>query len=213
MLITPEQTVAKKAAKEAAATEAAKKAKGGLLTTQGMADLLGVTTSRLHWWANKCDAPHIKHHFPPTRLPGAATSGGQWGAAWYPDKVVAWLKKGGRMDEAGNLRESPQGRKASESPGWSGPDPELAARIVPMSLPHLLGAFAHACQGGGIPVGLRNKLARAGLEELHPDALKMIESMAIKHPTTEAQWILIKESLPALMGKKRRTRLKGTTGG
>jgi len=211
-LSTPEQKAARKKAKglarrratKLAAAPAMNQARGGLLTTQEMADLLNVTTSRLHRWADQCGAPHIKHHFPPTKLPGAATSDGQWGNAWYPDKVIAWLKKSSRMDENGNLVEPLQGRKANEDPGWSGPDPELSARIVPVALPHLLGAFAHACQGGGIPVGLQNKLANAGLEELRPSALKMIEEMARKHQRTEAQWVLIKESLPALMGKRKR---------
>ena len=178
-LSTPEQKAARKKAKglarrratKLAAAPAMNQARGGLLTTQEMADLLNVTTSRLHRWADQCGAPHIKHHFPPTKLPGAATSDGQWGNAWYPDKVIAWLKKSSRMDENGNLVEPLQGRKANEDPGWSGPDPELSARIVPVALPHLLGAFAHACQGGGIPVGLQNKLANAGLEELRPSAL------------------------------------------
>ena len=171
--------------------------------------MLGVTTSRLRGWANHNGAPHIKHHFPPMRLPGAAAPGGQWGNAWYPDRVIAWLKKDGRMDEAGNLIEPLHGRKASEDSGWSGPDPELSARVAPLALPHLLSAFAHACQGGGIPAGLNNKLVKAGIEELHPDAIKMVEDMALKHQRTEMQWVLIKGALPALMGKSRRKR-KGT---
>jgi len=189
-----------------AAETAARKAKSGLLTTQELADLLNVTTARLHRWASQCGAPHIKHHFPPVKLPGATSSGGQWGNAWYPDKVIAWLKKEGRMDENGVLVEQPREQEAHGDPGRPGADLELSARIVPVALPHLLGAFAHACQGGGIPAGLQIKLAKAGLEELRPEALRMIEDMAMKHSRTEMQWVLIREALPALMGKRRNKR-------
>jgi len=197
-----------------------------MMTTKELARELGAHPSTVYQWGHKYGCPCWKTFFPPSTGRG----GSKRGIGWDPDDVKAWLRSTGRMTrdnvltclrperwkvnrkgyKEAVLLPSPKPVKAPADP-LSG-FPPLTKNCPPglqrLALGHLLGAFAHACQGGGIPIDLQRQLEDRGINEMRAEALDIIEEMAQATLRTASQWTEIKQAIPALSGPAGKTKGK-----
>jgi len=193
-----------------------------MMTTKELAREVGAHPSTVYQWGHNYGCPNFKRFFPPATGRG----GSKRGIAWDPDDVKAWLRSTGRMTRDGQLTclrperwkvnrkgykeaamiPAPKKAKAPADP-FSG-FPPFSKNCPPglqrMALGHLLGAFAHACQGGGIPIDLQRQLEDQGINELRKEAIDTIEEMAQEKPRTATQWTIIKQAIPALSGRAKK---------
>jgi hypothetical protein len=195
-----------------------------MLTTKEMAAELGVSVGQLGQWGRTYGCPHLIKCLPPAGKHGR----GPKRTGWDPDEVRRWLRGTGRMNKEGvlvGLRPDRAKRKPKPDAVILKPPPLVAAThmnignpvsvtdagIIPQmpamtrdALAHLLTAFAHTCQGGGVPLELQHTLEDEGLAELRKEALEHIEEMAQTNLRTACQWTLIRQAIPALAGRRRK---------
>lgn len=184
-----------------------------MLRTKEMAERLGVAPVTLNQWGLLYGCPNHKKYF----RGGSGHGGLRGGTGWDPGCVIAWLDRTRRRNEHGELINAKTGElipKYVPSPppeeGDSAPLGAASMRGMPgIALARLLAAFAAVCEYAGMPHRLQELLDAADLDQLSPDALQIIEEMALRHPKTEAAWILIKSALPVLLGRAKPDKSNG----